>query len=77
VPYPGKQAAKQDFRRITAVASPVAAPLAKQEPQRRPIYYRFNLIQNAASRRLNQAVRQTHLTDIAFNHGRLSRISSD
>jgi hypothetical protein len=65
VPYPGKQAAKQHFRWITAVAGTGAAPLAKQGPQWRPIHNRFNLIQNAAARHLNQAIRQTHLTDIA------------
>src|SRR5690348_6804485 len=69
VPYPGKQAAKQDFRRITAVASAIAAPLAEQGPERHPIHNSFNLIQDAAPRRPNQAVRQAHLPDIAFNHG--------
>ena len=69
VPYPGKQASKQYFRRIAAVASAIAATPAKQQPQGRPIDYRLNLIQNAASRRLNQPIRKAHLTDIALKHG--------
>ena len=54
-----------------ALAAPntIAAPLAKQRAQRRPIHNSLHLIQDAASRCPNQAIRQAHLTDIALNHG--------